>query len=56
MADDVSKERFMEDVQKYECIYNKNSCDYKDKYKKLNAWTKIGENFKLTPHEVEKNV
>ena len=29
---------FMEEVQKYECIYNKFSKDYKNKYIRLNSW------------------
>ena len=32
---------FMEEVQKYECIYNKFSKDYKNKYIRLNSWKAI---------------
>ena len=49
----VSPQTFMVVVQKYECLYNKSNRDYKDKYKKFNSWTKIGETFAMTPQEAE---
>ena len=33
---------FMEEVQKYDCIYIKYSKSYNDKYIKMNCWAKIG--------------
>ena len=33
-------------VARYECVYNRNSKNYKDKHKKPNSWEKIGEKFK----------
>ena len=45
-----SMEEFMEEYRKYKCLY---SIEYKDRYKKLNAWTKISEKFKITPDAVE---
>ena len=35
-------EHFMSEIQHYECLYNKFSRDFKDKYKKINCWTKVG--------------
>ena len=45
---------FMEEVQKYECIYNKFSKDYKNKYIRLNSWKAIGEKFCLDAPEAER--
>ena len=42
----------MEEVQKYDPLYNKFSKEYRDKYKKINCWKAIGEKFDLSPeHE-----
>ena len=38
---------FMEEVQKYECIYNKFLKDYKNKYIRFYSWKSIGEKFGL---------
>ena len=35
----------MEEVQKSDCICNKYSESYKEKFIKMNCWTKIGEKF-----------
>ena len=32
-------------VARYECVYNRNSKNYKDKHKKSNSWEKMGEKF-----------
>ena len=40
---------FMEEVQKYDCLYNKFSKEYRDKYEKINCWKVIGEKFDLSP-------
>ena len=45
-----STEEFMKEYRKYKCRYSR---EYKDRYKKLNAWTKISEKFKITPDAVE---
>ena len=34
----VTNEEFMEEVARYECVYNRNSKDFKDKSKKANSW------------------
>ena len=47
----VSNEEFMEEVARYECVYHRNSKDFKDKNKKANCWKKIGEKFNLSAAE-----
>ena len=32
-------------VARYECVYNRNSKNFKDKHKNSNSWEKIGEKF-----------
>ena len=49
----VSNEEFMEEVARYECVYHRNSRDFKDKNKKVNCWEKIGEKFNLSAAEAE---
>jgi len=49
----VSNEEFMEEVARYECVYHRNSKDFKDKNKKANSWKKIGEKFNLSAAEAE---
>lgn len=45
---------FMEEVQKYDYLYNKFSKDYRDRFMKLNCWTKIAQKFDLSPFDAEK--
>ena len=49
----VSNEAFMEEVPRYECVYHRNSKDFKDKHKKANCWDKIGQKFDLSAGEAE---
>jgi len=49
----VSNEKFMEEVARYQCVYHRNSKDFKDKYKKANCREKIGEKFILSAAEAE---
>ena len=55
MAGDMNldKVRFMEDLQQYDCLYNKFSRDFKDKYKKMNCWAALGEKHNIGPEEAE---
>ena len=46
---------FTEEVQKYDCIYNKYTKNCKDKYIKMNCWAKIGEKFDMSAADAEKN-
>ena len=45
---------FMEELQRYECLYNKFSKDYKAKQVRDNCWKALGERFKLTAEEAER--
>ena len=49
----LDKAKFMEELQKYDCLYNKFSRDFKDKYKKMNCWKMLGEKFNVEPQEAE---
>lgn len=49
----VTNEEFMEEVARYECIYNRNSKNFKDKNKKANSWQKFGDKFNLLTAEAE---
>ena len=49
----VSREAFMEEVARFECVYHRNSKDFKDKHKKANCWDKIGQKFDLSAGEAE---
>ena len=44
----VTNEEIMEEVARYECVYNRNSKNFKDKNKKANSWEIIGEKFNLS--------
>ena len=44
----TTNEEFMEEVARYECVYNRNSKNFKDKNKMANRWEKIGKKFNLT--------
>ena len=45
---------FMEEVQRYECIYDKFSKDYKNRQARENCWARVGASFGLTAAEAEK--
>ena len=53
-SDNFNSALFTEEIQKYECLYNKLCKDYKNKFIRLNCWKKIGEKFQVTPDEAEK--
>ena len=44
----VTNKEFMKEVARHECVYNRNSKNFKDKNKKANSWEKIGEKFNLS--------
>ena len=46
---------FMEEVQKYDCIYNKYCKSYKDKYINMNCWARIGDKFDMNAADASKN-
>ena len=47
-------EQFMEELRKYDCSFNRFSKEFKDKFKKINAWSKVGEFFSISPAAAEK--
>ena len=49
----VSNEEFMEEVARYECVYHRNSKDFKDKNRKANCWEIIGKKLNLSAVEAE---
>ena len=44
---------FIEEFQRYECLYNKFSKEYKTKQVRNNFWKALGENHKITAEEAE---
>ena len=40
---------FMQEVRKYDCLYNKFSKEYRDRGDRINCWQAIGEKFDLNP-------
>ena len=42
------REQFMEEIGKYDCLFNRYSKEFKDKFKKINAWSKEGEVFSIS--------
>ena len=53
-VENVTKENFMQEVQKYPIVYDKFRKDFKNVDMKKNAWKKIGEAFGMTDIEAEK--
>ena len=51
----VSNKEFMEVVARYECVYHRNSKDFKDKNKKANCWDEMGQKFNLSAVEAMAN-
>ena len=45
---------FSEEIQRYECLYNKLSKDYKKSRTRENVWETIGQKFGLTAEAVPK--
>jgi len=43
----VGREEYMEEVQKFDCFFNKYSRDYRDKLKKANRWVKVAKKFNM---------
>ena len=48
-----STEEFMEEIHKYECLYNRYCKEYKDKFKQLNSWKAVSNKFGLEPSTAE---
>ena len=45
---------FLEEVRKYECLYNKFNKDFKNKFKKYNCWVEISEKCGMSAEDCEK--
>ena len=45
---------FIEEIQQYDCLYNKYSWDFKNKFKKHNCWVEIAAKFDITPEAAGK--
>eukprot|EP00795_Rhopilema_esculentum_P016693 gene16693-8140_t len=45
---------FLDEVHRYDCLFNKFNKDFKNKFKKYNCWIIIGEKFGVSPEEAEK--
>ena len=54
MKGEIDTEQFMEEVRKDDCLFNRFSKEFKDKFKKINAWSKVGEVFSISPAAAEK--
>ena len=44
----------MEEIRKYDCLFNRFRKEFKDKFKKINAWSKVDEVFSISPAAAEK--
>ena len=49
MAQSPDTETLIAEIQKYECLYNRYSKEYKDKCKKMKAWIAVSNKFGLAP-------
>ena len=50
----LTNELLMDEVRTYTALYDRYNKDFKDKFKKLNAWTEIGKRFGISPSQAEK--
>ncbi len=53
-GEEFSRERLMEDIRQYPCIYDKYDKDYPDKTAKNNAWAAIAAKYGISPMEADK--
>ncbi|XP_028397294.1 uncharacterized protein LOC114521085 [Dendronephthya gigantea] len=53
-VEEFSRERLMEDIRQYPCIYDKYDKDYPDKNAKNNAWSAIAAKYGITPADADK--
>ena len=56
MAETFTVERFKEEIQRYECLYDKFSRNFKDKYKIIDFWTKVGHLFEMSVEQAEEKI
>lgn len=53
-VEEFSRERLMEEIRRYPCIYDKYDKDYPDKNAKNHAWAAISAKYGITPMEADK--
>lgn len=53
-GEEFSRERLMEDIRQYPCIYDKYDKDYPDKIAKTNAWAAIAAKYGISPIDADK--
>lgn len=53
-VEEFSRERLMDDVRQYSCLYDKYCKDYQDKNVKNSAWAAVAAKYGITPAEAEK--
>ena len=53
-SDSNNTSTFIEEIERYECLYNKLSKDYKKRRTRENVWETIGQKFGLTAEAVPK--
>ena len=49
MEDEIDTEQFMKEIRKYNCLFDRLGKEFEDKFKKINAWSKVGEVFSIFP-------
>ena len=54
MEREIDTEQFMEEIRKYDCLFNRFSKEFKDKIKKINALSKVGRLFSISSAAAEK--
>ncbi|KAK2548492.1 hypothetical protein P5673_031273 [Acropora cervicornis] len=54
MEGEIDTEQFMEEIRKYDRLFNRFSKEFKDKFKEINAWSKVSEVFSISPAAAEK--
>ena len=46
MAQSPATETLMEEIRRFECVYNRQTKEYKEKFKKVNAWIAVSSKLK----------
>jgi len=54
MKGEIDTEQIIEETRKYDCLFNRFSKEFKDKLKKINAWSKVSDFFSISPAAAEK--
>ena len=54
MEGEIDTEQFMEEIRKDDCLLNRFSKEFKEKFKTINAWSKVWEVFSISTAAAEK--